>query len=308
MRKSLLVTVAAMTVAVLANSAIIVQAKTQNLKGKLFQTNVVSESNANCREELDNILLNLKANMENIIWGNCFTMIHSIINASENDSWCTNNPEINIPEINNPETDIPEINNPETGAPEANNPETDIPEVNEPETSIPEEGTTVVPETETPGINIPEVDIPETTRPNTDETTTEATSKPAEENQNKTYAEQVVDLVNKERAKAGLKKLTLDKNIETAALVRAKEIEVSFSHTRPNGSSFSSVLREYNISYYGAGENIAWGQATPEAVMNAWMNSEGHRANILNAKFTKIGVGYYQNSAGRKYWTQLFTY
>ncbi len=122
------------------------------------------------------------------------------------------------------------------------------------------------------------------------------------------FAEQVVALVNAERAKAGLNPVTLDKNIEAAALIRARETETLFSHTRPNGSSFSSVLTENGISYRGAGENIAWGQASPEAVMNAWMNSSGHRANILNPNFTKIGVGYYQNAAGRNYWTQLFVY
>ena len=123
-----------------------------------------------------------------------------------------------------------------------------------------------------------------------------------------TYVQQVVDLVNKERTKKGLNKLTLDTNLQKAAQIRAKEIETSFSHTRPNGSNFSTVLSELNISYRGSGENIAWGQASPEAVMDAWMNSSGHRANIMNSSFTKIGVGYYQNSAGRKYWSQLFTY
>ena len=131
---------------------------------------------------------------------------------------------------------------------------------------------------------------------------------PGEDTQVRTFAEQVVDLVNAERAKAGLSSLTSDKSIESAALVRAKEIETSFSHTRPNGSSFSTVLKENGISYQGSGENIAWGQRTPEEVMKGWMNSEGHRANILNSRFTKIGVGYYQNSAGTNYWTQLFTY
>lgn len=126
--------------------------------------------------------------------------------------------------------------------------------------------------------------------------------------QGRTYAEQVVDLVNKERAKAGLNKVTLNKKIESAALTRAYEIEKSFSHTRPNGTSFSTVLREHNISYRGSGENIAWGQSSPEAVMNAWMNSSGHRANILNPNFREMGVGYYKNSTGRKHWTQLFVY
>lgn len=123
-----------------------------------------------------------------------------------------------------------------------------------------------------------------------------------------TFAQQVAALVNEERAKAGLEALTLDTGITSAAQVRAHEIETSFAHTRPNGTSFSTALTEAGISYRGAGENIAWGQRTPEEVMNGWMNSEGHKANILNPSFTKIGVGYYQNASGRNYWTQLFTY
>jgi uncharacterized protein YkwD len=122
------------------------------------------------------------------------------------------------------------------------------------------------------------------------------------------YAKQVVNLVNKERAKAGLSALTIDSKVEKAALVRAKEIQSSFSHTRPNGSMFASALKEAGVSYNGAGENIAWGQKTPEEVVTAWMNSPGHRANILNKNFKYIGVGNLQNSSGAQYWVQLFTY
>lgn len=120
------------------------------------------------------------------------------------------------------------------------------------------------------------------------------------------YAAQVVKLVNAERAKAGLAKLKLDSSISAAAQVRAREIVKSFSHTRPNGASFTTALTEQKISYRRAGENIAWGQKTPEQVVNAWMNSEGHRANILNSNFTSIGIGCYESS-GTLYWTQLFT-
>lgn len=162
---------------------------------------------------------------------------------------------------------------------------------------------------------------PETNRPGTDNKPG-AENKPGTENKpnidtdkpgnsdptERSFAEQVVQLVNKERAKAGLQALTLDKQIASAALTRSKEIETSFSHTRPNGSAFSTVFAEHGVTFRGSGENIAWGQRTPEAVMDAWMNSEGHRANILNPKFTKIGVGHRQNSAGTHYWTQLFTY
>ena len=114
--------------------------------------------------------------------------------------------------------------------------------------------------------------------------------------------------MNKERSKAGLNALSIDENIETAAMVRSKEIEKSFSHTRPNGSSFSTALSENGVKFMGAGENIAWGQRSPEEVMNGWMNSSGHRANILNSSFKKIGVVYYVEANGRTYWTQLFTY
>lgn len=125
--------------------------------------------------------------------------------------------------------------------------------------------------------------------------------------ENTSFAMQVIKLVNQERAKEGLPALQYDANIEKAALVRAKETEISFSHTRPNGSTFSTALKENGVSFKGAGENIAWGQRSPEEVMKGWMNSPGHRANIMNKNFTRIGVGHYQNNAGVNYWTQLFT-
>lgn len=119
------------------------------------------------------------------------------------------------------------------------------------------------------------------------------------------YAYQVVDLVNQERAKYGLSALSVDTTLMNAAQKRAIETVTSFSHTRPNGSAFSTVLSEYNYSYRTAGENIAYGQRTPEEVVNAWMNSSGHRANILNSSYTKIGVGCYK-SGSTYYWSQLF--
>lgn len=196
---------------------------------------------------------------------------------------------INISEIIN----CPDIDKPETEAPETNVPETDAPETEAPETNAPE---TNVPETEAPETNAPETNAPETSAPETDGS------------QDVSAAKKVADLVNQERAKAGLAPLEVKVNLQTAAQVRAKEIEKSFSHTRPNGSSFSTVLAENGVDYRGSGENIAWGQRSPEEVMNGWMNSEGHRANILNKNFKYIGVGYHVNSNGTGYWTQLFTY
>ncbi len=122
------------------------------------------------------------------------------------------------------------------------------------------------------------------------------------------YVTRVVELVNEQRAAAGLSPVREDPALSAAAVIRAKETMSSFSHTRPNGSSFSTVLDQRGISYRRAGENIAYGYDTPEKVMDAWMNSTGHRANILDPDFTAIGIGYYQGSNGVKYWTQLFTY
>lgn len=159
-----------------------------------------------------------------------------------------------------------------------------------------------------PGTGLPDIDIPDNTLPDTPENGGPGTDAPEDEIQQSEFAKRVVELVNKEREKAGLKALSIDKKTTAAANVRAREIKQSFSHTRPNGSSFSSALKEQGVSYRGSGENIAWGQKTPEQVMEGWMNSAGHRANILNEKFTSIGVGYYQDASGVNYWTQLFIY
>ncbi len=118
---------------------------------------------------------------------------------------------------------------------------------------------------------------------------------------------EILTLVNQYRASAGLSAVTLDDDLCGAAQVRAKEIRTSFSHTRPDGTSCFSVLGERGISYRGAGENIAYGQSDAEEVMTAWMNSDGHRANILNASFTRLGVGVY-SAGGTLYFAQMFTY
>lgn len=134
-------------------------------------------------------------------------------------------------------------------------------------------------------------------------TQTPATQTPSS---NSSFADQVLTLVNQERAKAGLSALKTNSTITAAANKRAQETVQSFSHTRPNGTSFSTVLKEYGVSYRTAGENIAYGQKTPQEVVTAWMNSPGHRANILNGNFGTIGIGVYQ-SGNTYYWSQLFT-
>lgn len=119
------------------------------------------------------------------------------------------------------------------------------------------------------------------------------------------YALQVAAIVNRERAAYGLPLLKYSDKLSTAAQVRAVEIQSYFSHTRPNGTSCFTAVTEEGIRYRYVGENIAYGQRDPQQVMTAWMNSEGHRANILSTNVDYIGVGVtYRN--GVYYWSQFF--
>lgn len=116
---------------------------------------------------------------------------------------------------------------------------------------------------------------------------------------------QVIELVNKERAAAGKPELTADAELNRAAAIRAEELTQLFSHNRPDGSTCFSAIKDTGFSYSSAGENIAMGQTDAEDVMNSWMNSSGHKSNILG-DFTDIGVGCYYYK-GYYYWVQMFT-
>ena len=118
-------------------------------------------------------------------------------------------------------------------------------------------------------------------------------------------ASEVVRLTNSARSQNGYAALVEDGALSDAAAVRAREIARSFSHTRPSGASFSSALSESGVSYLRAGENIASGQKSASEVVNAWMNSPGHRANILNSSYSRIGSASV-NIDGTLYWVQLF--
>ena len=126
---------------------------------------------------------------------------------------------------------------------------------------------------------------------------------------NLTYEQKVVELINVERQKVGLSTLKMDSAISNVARAKSKDMAVNnyFAHQSPTYGSAGDMLRQFGISWSAWGENIASGQKTPEIVVNAWMNSPGHRANILSNNFSKIGVGYVTNSNGTPYWTQIFT-
>lgn len=148
--------------------------------------------------------------------------------------------------------------------------------------------------------------VTQTTTEKVTQTTTEATTETTTSAQTGSYAQQVLNLVNAERAKYSLSPLTLNSSVSKVAQAKAEDMKANsyFSHTSPTYGSPFDMLKQFGISYSTAGENIAKGQKTPMAVVSAWMNSEGHRANILNRNFTQLGVGYVGGST--TYWVQMF--
>ena len=119
------------------------------------------------------------------------------------------------------------------------------------------------------------------------------------------YESEVIRLVNEIRANHGLKPLIHDWQLSRVARYKSEDMKKNnyFSHTSPTYGSPFNMMKNFGISYKTAGENIAKGYSTPKAVVDAWMNSPGHRANILNSSYTHIGVGYV---ASGNYWTQMF--
>ncbi|HBG4410768.1 TPA: sporulation protein [Clostridioides difficile] len=229
---------------------------------------------------------------------------NSCKDKNHNDKNCNNT---NKPEDNNnsDSTNKPDNNKPESNKPEDNNNSgsTNKPDNNKPESNKPEDNN-----------NSGSTDKPESNKPE-DNNNSDSTNKPDDNNNSgstsesfSAYQKEVVDLVNIERAKAGLNPLTLDSSISNVATKKSQDMIDNnyFSHNSPTYGSPFDMLKKFGISYKTAGENIAMGQKTPKEVVNAWMNSEGHRKNIMNPNFSKIGVGVAQKSGGSIYWTQIF--
>ncbi|WP_235857614.1 CAP domain-containing protein [Paenibacillus albiflavus] len=129
------------------------------------------------------------------------------------------------------------------------------------------------------------------------------TPNPGQSADSSQFAQQVLDLVNQERSKAGLQPLTMNSALSKMAMDKAQDMINNnyFDHQSPTYGSPFDMMRSYGINYSTAGENIAKGQSSPTEVMNAWMNSPGHRANILGSGFTQIGIAYYNRA-----WVQEF--
>ncbi len=119
------------------------------------------------------------------------------------------------------------------------------------------------------------------------------------------FEKEVIRLVNEIRKQKGISELTYDWQLSRVARIKSEDMRDNkyFSHTSPTYGTPFQMMKNFGITYRSAGENIARGQTTPQKVVDAWMNSSGHRANILNSSYTHIGVGYAQNG---HYWTQMF--
>ncbi|WP_146818616.1 SafA/ExsA family spore coat assembly protein [Halobacillus faecis] len=124
----------------------------------------------------------------------------------------------------------------------------------------------------------------------------------------KSVESQVIDLTNQERAKNGLPALKANWQLSRVARYKSRDMANKnyFSHTSPTYGSPFDMMRDFNISYNRAAENIAAGQRTPQEVVNGWMNSPGHRKNILDPNLRQIGVGYAEGGSYGHYWTQMF--
>jgi len=126
--------------------------------------------------------------------------------------------------------------------------------------------------------------------------------------QTKNVENEVIRLVNIERTKRGLKPLKANWQLSRVARYKSMDMRDKkyFSHTSPTYGSPFKMMKDFRINFMMAGENIALGQRTPKEVMNSWMNSPGHRSNILNPRFTEIGVGIAYSKDRGIYWTQMF--
>ena len=122
------------------------------------------------------------------------------------------------------------------------------------------------------------------------------------------HEQEVFELVNKERVSRGLSPLTFDSELSRVARIKSQDMidKKYFSHTSPTYGSPFDMMQKFGLRFSAAGENIAYGQKTAQEVMTTWMNSAGHRANILSEAYTHIGIGVAKMYNGTLYWTQMF--
>lgn len=211
---------------------------------------------------------------------------------------------------NNPSCTNKDANSPNTTT--ESKPSTPNVETSKPE-SKPDTSTESKPDTNTDNTTESKPSTPdvETAKPeskpdtNTDNTTENKPSTPS--GNFASFQKEVLDLVNVERTNRGLQPLKFNAELSKVATLKSQDMidKNYFDHTSPTYGSPFDMMKQFGITYRAAGENIAMGQETPQEVMNSWMNSPGHRKNILNPDFTELGVGIASNGSSL-YWTQMF--
>ncbi|MGD6942100.1 CAP domain-containing protein [Cytobacillus gottheilii] len=229
----------------------------------------------------------------------------------------TEKPKIEAPAKAPVQTEKPKAEAPAKAPVQAEKPKAEAPvkapvQTEKPKTEAPAKAPvqTEKPKTEAPAKAPVQTEKPkaETTAP----TANTQTKAPAQSNtatqaksQVSAFEQQVLDLTNAERAKYGVPALKLDTELSKVAREKSNDMKSKgyFDHNSPTYGSPFDMMKQFGISYKTAGENIAMGQRSPQEVVTAWMNSEGHRKNILNANFTHLGVGHV---ADGNYWTQMF--
>jgi uncharacterized YkwD family protein len=211
------------------------------------------------------------------------------------------NKPIELPKAETPRAETPAACVPKTPAPAPEAPKTPTPAPEAPKAPVPEKPTPSVPKAPTPA---PAPEAPKTPVPAPEQ----PEPAPIDNGNSKAilaYEAKVIELVNDIRKSNGLS--TFATNVDLCQVARYKSQDMVdknyFSHTSPTYGSPFDMMKQFGISYRTAGENIAYGYRTPESVVEGWMNSEGHRKNILNPSFTQIGVGYVSDG---HYWTQMF--
>lgn len=219
---------------------------------------------------------------------------------------CNNKPSIpdcdvddnnTVPEDNNkPTTPDGDINDNNTVPPEEDNNKPDIPD------SDINDDNTIKPDYDNDDNTIKPDDNNDNSNGN------DNNNKPEVDTSFSAFQNEVLSLVNQERAKVGANPLTLNKELSDVATIKSQDMidKNYFDHNSPTYGSPFDMMNQFGISYSAAGENIAMGQTSPQDVMNSWMNSPGHRKNILSSDFTELGVGVAKNSNGQLYWTQMF--
>ncbi len=187
----------------------------------------------------------------------------------------------------------PESNKPESNQEQSDNNTPSEPQQNEATEQVPEQ------QEEQPART------PEAQTPQQPAEQKEQQQKPSQSQQLNEFEQQVVELTNQERTAQGLEPLKVDTELSKVAREKSRDMAANnyFSHDSPNYGSPFDMMKQFGIAYQTAGENIARGQRTPQQVVDGWMNSEGHRENIMNPNFTHIGVGYVEQG---NHWTQQF--